>query len=60
MDGKFPSVQLRPESWRAELSRLSVLVMESGSFRNLLVKGAAQLSDIDLLVSHKMKFDASM
>ena len=51
MMSQFLSIQLRPESWQAELGRLSVLVMESGSFRNLLVKGAAQLSDIGLLVS---------
>ena len=36
--------------WEAELQRLSVLVMESGSFRNLLASGKARLEHLDLLV----------
>ena len=46
-------VQLRPEMWASELQRLSVLVMESGSFRNLLACGAARLEHLDLLVSRR-------
>ncbi|GAX84396.1 hypothetical protein CEUSTIGMA_g11818.t1 [Chlamydomonas eustigma] len=42
--------QLHPDHWREELQRLSVLVMESGSMRNLLVCGAARLEDLDLVV----------
>ena len=53
IDGLPLCVQLRPEMWASELQRLSVLVMESGSFRNLLASGAARLEHLDLLVSRR-------
>ena len=44
--------QLKADQWLNELNRLSVLVVESGSFKNLLEDGRKQvcLSRIDLLV----------
>lgn len=50
VDCFFSDQQLRAECWQEELSRLSVLVIEAGSFRNLLKSGVARLEDVDLLV----------
>lgn len=41
---------LVPSAWSAELSRLSVLVLEARSFLNLLNDGSAKLEDLDMLV----------
>lgn len=41
---------LAQNAWSAELSRLSIILLEARSFLNLLDEGQAQLEDIDMLV----------
>ena len=50
VDCFFSDKQLRAECWQEELARLSVLVIEAGSFRNPLKSGVARLEDVDLRV----------